>query len=133
HVDGGEVRSQQLAEVGMPGAPPRVLATFKVPEHTSKYGVACARAAKPDASAHCAVIDDAGAIVDASVGLNVLRVAKKGKIPEHLELLWRAEFGKTHVYIASRTAFSLENIDRVAKGFSADLSAIEFMPADQAF
>ena len=133
HVDGGDIRTQQLGELGLEGAPPRVLATFKVPEHTGKHAVACGRAAKPETSAHCVVIDPKGAVIDSSVGLNVMRVAKKGKVPEHLELLWRAEFGKTHVYIATRAPFSLESIDVVAKAFQADLSAIEFMPADQAF
>lgn len=130
-VSAKDFRRAQIAEVGMPTAPPRVVATFSLPGSKEVLGVACARKAKSENPAHCAVVDASGQILDASIGLNVMRV--KDKKGEKIELLFAAQWDKKHVYIAGLAPLDPAFIDAVEAAFAADLSMIEFMSADEGF
>lgn len=129
---GKDARIAQIAELGVPQKPARVLTTFSVPGQPGEFAVVCARAAQADAAAFCAVLDANGQVVDDSLGLNVLRVEDKRK-GDHLELLFQAQFGKDHVYIAVKAALTPENLDVIGRGFQADLSMLEFMTGVDAF
>lgn len=131
NVENSELREQQLLEVGVERAPPRVVVVFSMPGSKAKLGIACARKPKSEDPANCAVIDGKGKILDASVGLNVLRI--KGKEGERLELLFTAQWDKQTVHVASYGPLDLAFIDGTARAFGADLSMIEYMDAEQGF
>lgn len=131
-VKGEALRVAQVAEVGVERAPARVLTTFEAPGYKGKLAVACAREARPDTAAFCAVIDERGGVLDDSLGLNVLRTEdpKKG---DHLELLFQAQLGKEVTYISTSAGLTPENLDAIGKAFQADLSMLEFMTGLDAF
>jgi hypothetical protein len=127
-----DLRVAQVAELGEARKPARVVTIFAIPGRPGELAVACAREARPETAAHCGVLDESGKVLDDSLGMNVLR-AEDRKKGDHLEILFKANIDKEHIYISANAPLSPESLDAIGRGFQTDLSMLEFMTGLDAF